>query len=183
MSLCVWPMQCTHGRVRVPTCLSCSLSGVLSIPTVEILVCPEMLLNSRFPRPSWLMYPEKVKVLVTQSCPTLHDPMNRSPPGSSVHGILHAGILEWVAIPFSKRSSPYRDQTLPWGWILYQLIYQGSPLCILPAPFLPLILYTFGLCIWLRAPCSHWSLQTHQSHPSQLPLGLLPRLGCVSFAT
>ena len=84
--------------IHVPTCLSCSLGGVLSIPTVEVLVCPEMLLNWRFPRPSWLIYPEKVKVLVTQLCPTLHDPMNHSPPGSSVHGILHAGILGMVAI-------------------------------------------------------------------------------------
>ena len=34
-------------------------------------------------------------------CPTLHDPMDCSPPGSSVHGISQAKILEWVAIPFS----------------------------------------------------------------------------------
>ena len=46
----------------------------------------------------------KVKVLVAQSCPTLCDPMNCSPPGSFVHGILQARILEWVAIPFSRRS-------------------------------------------------------------------------------
>ena len=39
-------------------------------------------------------------VLVAQLCPTLH-PKNCSPPASSVHGILQAGILEWVAIPFS----------------------------------------------------------------------------------
>ena len=37
-----------------------------------------------------------------QSCPTLCDPIDGSPPGSSVHGILQAGILEWVAISFSK---------------------------------------------------------------------------------
>ena len=43
-----------------------------------------------------------VLVLVAQSCPTLRDPMNFSSPGSSVHGILQARILEWVAIPFSK---------------------------------------------------------------------------------
>ena len=48
--------------------------------------------------------------LVTQSCPTLCDPMDYSPPDSSVHGILQAGILEWVAIPFSKGSSWPRDQ-------------------------------------------------------------------------
>ena len=37
-----------------------------------------------------------------QSCPTVCDPMDGSPPGSSVHGILKARILEWVAMPFSN---------------------------------------------------------------------------------
>ena len=44
-----------------------------------------------------------VVVLVAQSCLILCDPMDCSPPGSSVHGILQARILEWVAIPFSTR--------------------------------------------------------------------------------
>ena len=39
---------------------------------------------------------------VTQSCPTLSDPMDCSLPGSSVHGIFQARVLEWVAIAFSK---------------------------------------------------------------------------------
>ena len=43
-------------------------------------------------------------VLVTQSCPTLCNPMDCSPPGSSIHGILQARILEWVAYPFSRGS-------------------------------------------------------------------------------
>ena len=43
--------------------------------------------------------------LFAQSCPTLCDLIDCSPPGSSVHGILQARILEWVAIPFSRRSS------------------------------------------------------------------------------
>ena len=46
-----------------------------------------------------------------QSCPTLCDPTDCSSPGSSVHGILQARILEWVAIPFSRGSSQPRDQT------------------------------------------------------------------------
>ena len=37
---------------------------------------------------------------VAQSCPTLRDPMDCSPPGSSVHGIFQARVLEWVAIAF-----------------------------------------------------------------------------------
>ena len=40
-------------------------------------------------------------VLVAQSCPALCDPMDYISPGSSVHGILQARILEWVAIPSS----------------------------------------------------------------------------------
>ena len=51
-------------------------------------------------------------VLVAQLCPTLCDPMDCSPQGSSVHGILQARILEWVAMPFSKGSYWPRDQTL-----------------------------------------------------------------------
>ena len=46
---------------------------------------------------------------VAQSCLTLCDPMDCSPPGSSVHGILQARILEWVAISFSRGSSQPRD--------------------------------------------------------------------------
>ena len=44
------------------------------------------------------------KVLVTHSCPLLCNPMDYSPPASSVHGILQARILEWFAIPFSRGS-------------------------------------------------------------------------------
>jgi len=39
---------------------------------------------------------------VTHSCPTLSDPTDCSPPGSSVHGIFQARVLEWGAIAFSK---------------------------------------------------------------------------------
>ena len=46
-----------------------------------------------------------------QSCPTLFDPMDCSLPGSSVHGIFQARILEWVAISFSRGFSQPRDQT------------------------------------------------------------------------
>ena len=46
-----------------------------------------------------------------QSCPTLCHPIDGTPPGSSVSGILQARILEWVAFPFSRWSSQSRDQT------------------------------------------------------------------------
>ena len=52
-----------------------------------------------------------MKILAAKLCRTLFDPMDCSPPGSSVHGILQARILNWVAIPFSRGSSWSRDQT------------------------------------------------------------------------
>ena len=58
-------------------------------------------------KPAFLWY---VCVLVAKSCLTLCDPMDCGPPGSSVHGILQARILEWVAISFSRGSSQLRDQ-------------------------------------------------------------------------
>ena len=51
----------------------------------------------------------------THSCPTLCDPMDCSQPGSSVHGILQARVLEWVANFSSRGSSWPRD----WTWISY----------------------------------------------------------------
>ena len=58
---------------------------------------------------SWDMVLVKVKIV--QLSLTLCDPMDHSPPGSSVRGILQGRILTWVAIPFSTGSSQPRDQT------------------------------------------------------------------------
>ena len=55
--------------------------------------------------------PGSVKVLIAQSCLTLCNPMDCSPPGFSVHRILQARILEWVAISFSRGSSQPRNWT------------------------------------------------------------------------
>ena len=49
--------------------------------------------------------------LVVKLCPSLCNPMDHSPPGSSVHGCSQARILEWVAISSSRGSSPPRDGT------------------------------------------------------------------------
>ena len=60
-----------------------------------------------------------------QSCLTLCNPADCSPPGSSVHGILHVRILEWVTMPSARGSSWPRDQThVPYvssigRWVLY----------------------------------------------------------------
>ena len=55
----------------------------------------------------------EVKMLMTQLCPTLCDPMDCSPPGCSVHGILQARILEWVAMPSLRGPSWPRN----WTWV------------------------------------------------------------------
>ena len=49
--------------------------------------------------------------MCTQLCPTLGDPMDCRPPGSSIHGIFQARILEWIVTSFSRGSSQPRDQT------------------------------------------------------------------------
>ena len=54
---------------------------------------------------NWICGWKTMKVLVAQSCLTLWDLMDHTLPGSSVHGILQARILEWAAIPFSRGSS------------------------------------------------------------------------------
>ena len=72
----------------------------------------------------WVLYHLKMKVKVTQSCPTLWNPMNYT-----VHEILQARILELVAFPFSRGSSQPRGQprSLLCRWILYQISHKGSP--------------------------------------------------------
>ena len=68
-----------------------------------------------------------------QLCLTLRDPVDCSPPGSSVHELLQARILEWVAMPSSRESSPPRDGThvsyvsCIGRWVLYHWRYLGSP--------------------------------------------------------
>ena len=68
--------------------------------------------KSRKQRVKFLIVFSKLKwSKLAQSCPTLCDPMDCSLPGSSIHGILQARTLEWVAMPSSRGSSRPRDQT------------------------------------------------------------------------
>ena len=70
-------------------CMGFSLAVVLSCPSTHGILVPACVLHAK-----WI-----------QSCPTLCDLMDCGLPGSSVHGILQARILEWVAMPSSKESS------------------------------------------------------------------------------
>ena len=71
--------------------------------------------------------------LIAQLGPTLWEPIDCSPPSSSVHVIFQVGILEWVAISFSRRSSWSKDWmhiscvSYIGRWILHLLSHQGSP--------------------------------------------------------
>ena len=73
---------------------------------------------------------------VAKSCLTLYKPMDCSPPGSSVHGIFQAWILEWVAMSFSRGFSWSRDGTrgllchLHWQADSLPLVLPGKPLCV-----------------------------------------------------
>ena len=94
-----------------------------------------------------------VCVLIAQSCPTFCDPVDCGPPGSSTHGILQSGILEWVAIPFSRRSSWPRD----WTWVfciagrfLLSLGLPGKPLITVGTETSVILLGTV-----LRKPCNN----------------------------
>ena len=62
---------------------------------------------------------------VAQACLTFCPSLDYNLPGSSVHGILQARILEWVAIPFSRGSSRPRDQTLVSyvSWVGRRVLY------------------------------------------------------------
>ena len=73
--------------------------------TTEPMVLSHLFLSS-IPQPDIMKWSE-----LAQSCPTLCDPVDCSPPGSSFHGILKARILEWIAISFSRGSSQPRDRT------------------------------------------------------------------------
>ena len=85
---------------------------------------------------------------VTQSYPTLCDPMDCSLPGSSIHGIFQARILEWVAISFSRGSSQPRDRTLVSHiagrrftlWAIREIHLVSVNYFFLPHTFLPVCL-------------------------------------------
>ena len=98
-----------------------------------------------------------------KSCVTLCDPMECNPPGSSVHGILQARILEWVAISFSRGSSQPRNR-----------------LCLSSSPALADRLFTTRASLvaqmvkCLPAVWETWVWSLGWEDPLDLPLGSLP---------
>ena len=102
---------------------------------------------------------------VAQSCLTLYDPMDCSPPGSSVHGISRARLLEWVAISFSWGSSQPKDQTCV--STLAKLFFTTEP------PGKPAVLISRCMCMHaqLLQPCpTLWDPVT-VAHQAPLSMG------------
>ena len=99
------------GRKVMTNLDSILKSRDITLPTkvrlVKSMVFPVVMYGCE----SWTIKKAEIESEVAQSCPTLCDPMDCSPEGSSVHGVLQARILEWVAISFSRGSSRPRDWT------------------------------------------------------------------------
>ena len=100
---------------------------------------------------------------VTQSCPALCDPMDCGLPGSSIHGIFQARVLEWVAISFSRGSSQPRDQTQVFctaGWHFTSELLRKSILknrdIILPTKICIVKAMVFSVIMY---GCESWTLK------------------------
>ena len=104
---CHAPLSSGFSRQEYWSRLLFSYPGDLPDPGIkpESLMSPELAGRFFTTGATW----ESEKMLVTQLCLTLCDPVDRSPPGSSVHGILQAKILEWVTMLSSRGSSRPRD--------------------------------------------------------------------------
>ena len=94
----------------VSACLCWGMKKILRVRDV-CLVPASAALSIKWKKVKWKF--------VSQSSPTLWDPTDCNPPGCSVHGILQAKIVEWVVIPFSRRSS------WPRGWTQVPCIAGG----------------------------------------------------------
>ena len=91
-----------HFIAFVPSKISCLY---ISLFLVSVLFCWSLFLSLG------KYYAVLIVVLLTKSCLTLCDPRDCTLPGSSVHGILQARVLEWVTISFSRGPSQPRDRT------------------------------------------------------------------------
>ena len=89
----------------------------------------------------WLPWLTDWLTEVAQSCPTLCDSMDCSLPGSSVHGILQAIVLEWIAIPFSRGSSRPGDRT----WV-FRIVDRRFTVCATSE--VPHVAYSVNITLW-----------------------------------
>ena len=128
------PLSMGFSKQEYCSGLPCSSPGDLPDSGIELTSLMSLAFGGRFFTTSttWEALLDACESEVAQSCPTLCNPMDYSPPGSCVHGILWARILEWVAMLFSRGSSWPRDPTLVsyvsciGRWVLYHLHHLGS---------------------------------------------------------
>ena len=127
-----FPFCITHFIISYDTITMLLCDGLLMrfhpLPDSECLESRDGMYSCISGTEQWSWNIVKVKVLVAQSCQILCDPMDCSPQGSSVHGILQARILEWVATPFSRES--FDSEIKPGSPALQAdlLSHQGSPM-------------------------------------------------------
>ena len=148
---------------------------------------------------------EHTHICVAQLRLTLCDPMNYSPPGSSVHGILLARILEWATISSPRESSRPTDQSAIsyvsciGRWILYQYHHLGSScvcvcVCVCMHMYIYIHIYFFHLTIYhecFPATTFFWATAQHSlvftsvsinAHPLLTSIGLLLTLNNYHFS-
>ena len=143
-----------------------------------------------------LVIPNTDVVVCAHSCPTLGDPMNGSPPGSSVCSIFQARIMEWVAVSFSRESliqvlNPHSLCLLGRREVLYQHSYLGSPwwcywsiryiwLCVLlhtvdSSTKWSAALEMLSSCFVKLKVCTLWYVKSTPMHNPQIPWGICTR--------
>ena len=153
-------------RSEVASTAKPGISWLILRPRLFLFCCPpepKGLLSST----SWDS--SKPCVDGAQLCPTLCDGVDCSPPGSSVHGILQARILGWVAVSYSKRSSWPRDRNTH---LLYLLHWQVDSLPLGPLGF-PLTKTLTSLIMGYSYPWS-WEVGKSDKRAHLLFVGALP---------
>ena len=94
----LWPDTTSASQAKIYSPMISCIQSLIQCPTNSTLIPPELITLFS-------------SCLYAQSCPTLCNRMDYSPPHSSIHGIFQARMLEWVAISYSRESSRPRDQT------------------------------------------------------------------------
>ena len=93
----------------ISTSLNLHFTGFFKYIYISIQQRKDLWIRRKYLQTRFLL--RKKESEVAWPCPTLCDSMDCSPPGSSIHGIFQARVLEWIAISFSRGSSWPRDQT------------------------------------------------------------------------
>ena len=157
--VCVWGGYIRRTFVSLPQffCLSHSSKLVIFLDEEEVLMKKICFINSEENPQKCVISSVLIRMLFAatkslQSCPTLCDPIDGSPPGSPVPGILQARTLEWVAVSFSRCS-------LLWNKLDLGQCYSFKP-CLSPPwrAFIPTMFPVVHLSFYLKG--YHYSFQS-----------------------